>query len=152
MIILTTAEVLAKYRITADELARATRELNPVTGEIYYIVTSRSNGPDHTVRSGAHATRRVITCTCKAGQCGSTCWAMRAACAAAYAYRQEENLQARREAIEAAAKAAEASQARAYASDREWQATERAANRVPVRGYEARTFAVAPSGNRVPMR
>lgn len=103
--ILTIAEICTKYRITAAELARTTRQLNERTGEIYYTVTSRTNGPDHTVRARAHNARHILTCTCAAGQVGNTCWAMRASVAASFLYRQEENLQARREAEEAARKA-----------------------------------------------
>lgn len=69
-----TSAILDQYQVTCEMIAKVTLENGGAT------VTSRSGGPDHQVRYNTRFHR--LTCTCKAGQDGTPCWAMRAALAA----------------------------------------------------------------------
>lgn len=114
--ILSEAEICAKFDVTPAQLDKATRIVDGQSGEIFYQVTSQTVDATYTVR--AHSGGHKLSCTCPAGDPQRDkygmplspilpCWHKRAARAHAFEYRQQENLQAEREAKEAARREAE---------------------------------------------
>lgn len=98
MIILTSSEICEKFNVTETQIDKASRVLDLQSGKVFYQVESQTTDdiPPYEVRYNSEFKR--LTCNCKAGQAGVPCWHKRAACAAAFEYRQQENLQARKEA------------------------------------------------------
>lgn len=96
-VVKTEKEICAIYHVTPEQLDKASRVIDMATGKIFYQVESQSEpGKIYEVRYNSEYKR--LSCTCKAGQEGFGCWHRRASLAAAYEYRQEENIQARVEA------------------------------------------------------
>src|SRR5579859_3836957 len=65
--------ILTENKVSFEQVLKVTLENGGAT------VKSQSGGPDHQVRYNAQYRR--LTCTCKAGQQGTPCWAQRAALA-----------------------------------------------------------------------
>lgn len=96
----TLEEIAEHFHVTQEQIDKATRVLDCRSGKIFYQVESQSEaGKFYVVKYNSEYKR--LTCTCLAGQSGFGCWHRRAALANMYEYRQQENLQARREAEEA---------------------------------------------------
>jgi len=138
-IILSETEICQRFNVTPEQLAKADRVIDLKTGKVFYQVSSQTDLTKEPYEVRYNSLFKRLTCTCPAGNppinertgeplyAPRNCWHKRAASAAAFEYRQQENIQARKEAEEAARKAEEESQARAYASDKEWQKAEREA-------------------------
>lgn len=103
----TEAEICEHFHVTAEQMDKAIRVLDGHTGKVFYQVASQSEA-DKLYEVKYNAEFKRLTCTCLAGEAGFGCWHRRAALAAMYEYRQQENLQARREAEEAAQRNAQA--------------------------------------------
>jgi hypothetical protein len=103
----TEAEICEHFHVTPEQLDKATRVLDCHTGKVFYQVQSQSE-PGKVYEVQYNAEYKRLTCTCLAGEAGFGCWHRRAALAAMYEYRQQENLQARREAEEDAQRRAQA--------------------------------------------
>ncbi len=100
MIVYTTTEIAARFHVTEAQIDKASRVLDCQSGKVFYQVESQTvAGQVYEVRYNEQYKR--LTCSCKAGQVGIPCWHKRAAMAAAFEYRQQENVQARKEAEEA---------------------------------------------------
>lgn len=102
MIVYTASEIATRFNVTQEQIDRAHRILDCQTGKVFYQVESQTDATQEPYEVRANAEYKRLTCTCKAGQRGIPCWHKRAASAAAFEYRQGENLQARKEAEEAA--------------------------------------------------
>lgn len=96
MIELTSSEICQKFNVTETQIDKASRVLDLQSGKVFYQVESQTTDEIYEVRYNSEFKR--LTCNCKAGQVGVPCWHKRAAAAAAFEYRQQENLAARKEA------------------------------------------------------
>lgn len=113
MIVLTSSEICAKFDVTEEQIDRAMRVIDCNRGEVFYQVSSQTTAETiYEVRAHRIGVVSGLSCTCAAGNppklangdyayAPRKCWHLRAARAAAFEYRQEENLQARREAEQA---------------------------------------------------
>lgn len=153
--ILSDSELLEQFNVTASQLDRTTRLIDTSTGAIYYKVASQtSEGVEYEVRAPYP---HKLTCTCPAGNPPRDkfgmplgpilpCWHKRAARAAAYEYRQQENLAARREAEQAeAARQAEERRAKAPLNGNRGFSMMKTAP-VSMRGYDIRIERIGGPG------
>lgn len=131
LIIYTEKEIATRFNVTQEQIDRASRVIDCQTGKVFYQVSSQTtDGKVYEVRYNSRYKR--LTCNCPAGQAGVPCWHKRATSAAAFEYRQAENIQARKEAEEAANHKAyqEAARAKTAAQFAKLEAQREAARKV----------------------
>lgn len=98
LIVKTEQEICEIYHVTPEQIDKASRIIDMSTGKVFYQVKSQSDPTQEPYEVRYNAQYKRLTCTCLAGQSGFGCWHRRAALAAMYEYRQQENIQARIEA------------------------------------------------------
>lgn len=88
----TEMNIAERFHVTVEQMDKATRLVDGDDKTFYQVESQSERGRLYEVRY--HADRRLLSCTCKAGQEGYGCWHRRAALAVDYQERQYRNAQA----------------------------------------------------------